>query len=61
MLSKSWHLEQNNAQLPVVFVTMREAVEYANENLQGEYLVVKEHYLEGVTKRPMFSKGKLVK
>jgi hypothetical protein len=52
MLSKSWHLEQDGIQLPVVFVTMREAIEYAEENLKGEYLVVKEHHLEGITKRP---------
>lgn len=56
MLSKTWHLEQDGTQLPIVFVTMREAVEYANQNLKGKYLVVKEHHLEGVTKRPMFSR-----
>ena len=52
MLSKHWSLEQNGTELPVVFITMREAIAYAEENLQGEYLVVKHHHLQGITKRP---------
>lgn len=51
MLSKHWALEQAGTELPVVFVTMRDAIAYAEENLQGEYLLVKHHFLEGISKR----------
>lgn len=52
MLSKHWRVEQAGIELPVVFITMRDAIAYAEENLQGEYLVVKHHFLDGITKRP---------
>jgi len=52
MLSKHWAVEQAGTELPVVFLTMREAIAYAEQNLEGEYLVVKHHFLDGITKRP---------
>lgn len=53
MLSKCWLIEQGGVQLPVVFVTMRDAVEYANQNLEGEYILIKDHFLEGEKRRSM--------
>lgn len=50
MLSKCWNIEQGGVELPVVFTTKRDAIAYADQNLAGEYLLVRSHFLEGVTK-----------
>jgi len=59
MYSQTWHLEQNGRRLDkVIFVLKRDAIEYADENLEpGKYELVKEHYLMGETRQTMETKG----
>jgi hypothetical protein len=40
--STTWELSQNESKLPIIFVKRKDAVQYANENLVGEYLLVKD-------------------
>lgn len=49
MLSQNWELHQNGVRLPVVFVAKKDAIAYAEENLQGEYVLVFDHHLRGAT------------
>lgn len=59
MYSQTWHLEQNGRRLDkVIFVLKRDAIEYADENLEGEYELVKEHHLKGETRQLMKTKQK---
>ena len=57
MYSQTWHLEQNGRRLDkVIFVLKRDAIEYADKNLKGQYELVKEHYLMGETRQTMKTK-----
>ena len=59
MVSQCWYLEEKGTRLPIVFVTRREAVQYADENLEGEYVLVFDHHLRGEKKTPMMSKERV--
>jgi hypothetical protein len=41
----------------VIFVLKRDAIEYAENNLEGRYELVKEHYLMGETRQQMRVRG----
>jgi hypothetical protein len=56
MYVKHWALEQNTTELPIVFLTKNDAVDYANKNLKGEYLLVKHHQVDGIKKEARLSK-----
>jgi len=56
--AQTWHLEQCGRRLDkVIFVLKRDAIEYAENNLEGRYELVKEHYLMGETRQQMRVRG----
>jgi len=47
---KAWYLEQDAQRLPITFIAKRDAIDYANSNLWGQYVLIKEHELHGETR-----------
>lgn len=58
MYVQNYQLEQNGETLPIIFIKKRDAIEYAEENLQGEYVLVFSHHLRGEKKTPMVVESK---
>ena len=57
MYVKHWAIEQNDVELSVMFLTKRDAVDYADRNLKGEYLLVKHHQVDGIKKEARLTKA----
>lgn len=51
MSDSGWYLEQDGQQLPITFRVKRDAIDYANSNLWGQYVLIKEHELYGTRER----------
>jgi len=44
MYVQNYELEQDGKRLPIVFIKKQDAIDYAEENLQGDYVLIFDHH-----------------
>ncbi len=52
MYKRYWSLEVDGAELPIVFVSRREAIQYADEHLAKPYVLIRHDQFKGETRQP---------